>query len=49
MVSLRHTKKFRLMTPSPGLPRLKKTAVRSTLSPKGERAGIFDDGTWLKE
>ena len=27
-------------TPSPGPPRLKKTPVRSTLSPKGERAGI---------
>jgi hypothetical protein len=26
-------------TPSPGPPRLKKTPVRSTLSPKGERAG----------
>jgi hypothetical protein len=26
--------------PSPGPPRLKKTPVRSTLSPKGERAGF---------
>jgi hypothetical protein len=30
----------RLETPSPGPPRLEKTPVRSTLSPKGERAGI---------
>jgi hypothetical protein len=28
----------RLETPSPGPPRLEKTPVRSTLSPKGERA-----------
>ena len=28
----------RLVTPSPGPPRLKKTPERSTLSPKGERA-----------
>jgi len=31
-------------TPSPGPPRLKKTPVRSTLSPKGERAGIWTRG-----
>jgi hypothetical protein len=30
----------RLLTPSPGPRRLKKTPARATLSPKGERAGI---------